>query len=241
MAYKMKVRHAMVNYTSTLPDGRKSNETAFRGAVVTIEDRNEYQRLLDLGALIEEDAELERPGRLMDLPETASDEEILNWVANASQKEIDKLAAERPEIAERLRGSLQRLEDMRESGEELLGQKERLEEAIDRVPEGPEYDHLGVPLKADDGTSQGVQQGTGGSAADDREEPEPEPDTSTAGDFDFDMVVRKNVQEVADFVADHPHLASEVLQAENRLAMTTGKDPRTTVVRAVEAAAGHTQ
>lgn len=255
MPQKMKVRHALINYTVKLPGDRQSNETAFRGAIVEIEDQNEFDRLMSLGALIPVDQELERPGRLMDLPETASDEEILNWVANASNAEIQKAAAERPELQSRMMGALQRIEDQRAAAAELLGHKSRVEGAIDRLGPRPEYDHLGRPTRADDGTTAGVQMGVGGTAnvPHDAEPLDEEGDEGENGEesgsegedpnaYDFDAIVRRNVNEVTEFIATHPTLASHVLDAENRHASATGKDgPRSTVVRAVEAAAGHTQ
>lgn len=243
----MKVRVALLNYTSTLPDGRKSNETAFRGAVIELEDRVEFNRLVELGAIVPVDQDLERPGRLYDLPETVMDEELINWVANASDREVTDLVAKRPELAARVSGLLTRLDDMRTGADALLGHKTRLEGLIaDAQDDLPEFDHLGVPLRADPGTSAGVQGGTGGSAIVD-EDGNPVTDETTEGteiepaNFDFDALVRKNVKEVADFIADNPHVAAEVLAAETRHAQTTGSEPRQTVVRAVEAAAGHTQ
>lgn len=66
-----------------------------------------------------------------------------------------------------------------------------------------------------------------------------EEDEEDDEDIDLDLVVRGNVSEVSKFLSENPHLASDVMEAENRRAAAEDEDPRLGVVRAVEAAAGH--
>lgn len=66
-------------------------------------------------------------------------------------------------------------------------------------------------------------------------------DTNDASPDFADTIVGGTVDDVTDYLADNPEHASAILEAENRRAAAANKDPRTGVVRAVEAAAGHTQ
>lgn len=56
-----------------------------------------------------------------------------------------------------------------------------------------------------------------------------------------ESVVQGDVDDVTSFVADNPELATQVLDAETAFQATRGKEARKGIVRAVEAAAGHTQ
>lgn len=243
-----KVRHALVTYTAN-KDGKEQIEHAFRGEVIDVYE-GEYNRLLELGALVAPDTELDAPGMLYRLPESATDEEVHQWVREATDSEIRKLVAERPELAERVAGHVMRIKEDRRRSNELLGLKEnRIIDALDGA-EVPEFDAEGRPTRADEGTSAGLQQGVGGSAnvphdaelVDDTQTDEATGE-EVEDDTDPDQIVQRNAREVAEWISRNPRRASDVLEAENRLAATGANNgqPRKTIVMAVEAAAGFTQ
>lgn len=62
-----------------------------------------------------------------------------------------------------------------------------------------------------------------------------EPDATEA-----DMIVVGNVDDVADYLSDNPQMADSILAAEQRRADRLGKEVRSGVVRAAQAAAGYT-
>lgn len=96
-----KVRHAIANWTNE--DGTPG--MAFRGQVAEIPDK-EASRLKRFFALIGKDEEVEHPGILSDLSVSPSDEEILNWIANANASEVRALVSKRPELKPRIEGAL---------------------------------------------------------------------------------------------------------------------------------------
>jgi hypothetical protein len=61
---------------------------------------------------------------------------------------------------------------------------------------------------------------------------------------DPDDVVKRKVGEVTEYIAKHPGQAAEIMEAENRRAASATaeneKQPRPGVIKAVQAAAGHT-
>lgn len=255
---KVKVRHALITYTDhdKIMD-RDYQATAFRGMVVDISSQDEVDRLERLGAVVGPNTELERPGILLALPESPSEEEVLTWVMAASPDEIKALAAERPNLIEKLAGAKVRAEDNYRRQMELLGAASSVAREV--TPDthrvmtgqvGPDLvitgvDPATVPAGAAIAPGQqtadgGTQEGGTGTTADDASSGQQaapdapqEPPAITA-----DEVVRGNAASVTEFIATHPDRAAEILEAEKRLNRPDG--PRTSVVRAAEAAAGHT-
>lgn len=259
---KVKVRFALINYTAVDTVSRRPYQAiGFRGQIVTIIDPNEGRRLAELGAIVPEDAELERPGTLVALPESPSEEEVLAWVMAASPSEIRGLAADRPNLAEKIAGAAMRAEENHRRAMDLLGQAQDV--ALSVTPDthrvmggtvGPDAIATGVTSDSLTGTTDtapgqqtadgGTQPGGTGSTSDDAtsapsggtgstQPPAGGPSMPNPAD-----VVKGNASEVVDFISNNPGMAAQILAAEN--AHTDGK-PRTSVVRAVEAAAGHTQ
>lgn len=97
---QVKVRHALIQYRVS-NDANALTELAFRNQVVNLPS-SEERRLREAGAVIDADAEPERPGILAPLPETASDEEVIGWVLSASETEIASTAAAQPLLAHRI-------------------------------------------------------------------------------------------------------------------------------------------
>lgn len=62
-----------------------------------------------------------------------------------------------------------------------------------------------------------------------------------AGSDEAQRVIYGSVEDVRDFVADHPEQAEQVLAAEKANRALTGKEPRAGVVKAVETAVEHTK
>lgn len=101
---KRKVHDALVQYTvSKEVDGKTvtSYEVAFRNQVVDIPD-DQVERLDELGATVDPDADLERPGLMLDLHDAASNAEITNWVVGATNAEVEALVRARPTMAARI-------------------------------------------------------------------------------------------------------------------------------------------
>ena len=119
---KYTVRHALLQYMGTNSTGQPSYETAFRNMSVEFSDGPETTRLIELGAIVPDGEELARPGQMLALPETATDEEILNWVAGATTPEVTALVAARPVMAPRLLSAQEAISKRFQEQAELLGQ-----------------------------------------------------------------------------------------------------------------------
>jgi hypothetical protein len=243
---KFKVRHSILNYH----DGDGNPVTAFRNMTVELFDEKEIERFKRLGAVIPPDEELQKPGRMMALPETAADEEILNWVADAQASEVRQLILDRPHLADRIRAAAEVVKErFRIQEEQLSGVVKQVEEFEAEIPEDQRKPQP-APGSADPGApptppAPGTQQinppgGTG--------EPQDNGDggSGDGGSVDPDEVVKGSVAEVSKYLSEHPTEAPMVLEAENRrveAARAAGKadeQPRAGLVRAVQAASAHT-
>lgn len=213
---KRKIRHALVQYS--VKDGDKTRfETAFRNQIVDIPD-DQVDRLDVLGATVEPDEDLPRPGRMLALPETAGDAEILNWVMGASNEEIENLVRERPAMAGRIEAAHAAVQErFQEQNLHLGGLKEIAEEA--------EADLIG-------GTVPTQEPGTPPAPSPAREEAL----TPEAAD----QIVAGKATDVANYISENPQSAGVILEAEDRRATAAKEDVRVTIVKAAEAAAGFT-
>lgn len=307
---KRKVRHALLTY---IVDGRQ--EMAFRGTVVDL-PADLVERYDALGATVPVDADLDRPGRLLDLTATATDEELINWLLGATEAEVAAAVATRSEVAPRIAAAQAHVKDLRAfqdkaleaaskvasgaSAENLYGASAMLKEgeaSTRPTPTGDLTDPGADDGDEDDGSDDGspppvstpavppTAPETGVSVSDPNEKavtesggggleswpapgadvdaPNTTAEVEAAGaapvgpgvgaeeswpkvtsDEDAevaDAIVAGTVEDVTDFLSENPEQAQAILEAENRRATSTGKDPRSGVVRAVSAAAGHAQ
>jgi hypothetical protein len=108
-----KIRHALASWTNE--DGTPG--TAFRGQVAEIPE-SEATRLRKYGAIIGPDEEVEHPGILSDLPQSPSDEELINWISAANTSEVKALVNQRPELVPRIEGALTHVKSLR-AGEDM--------------------------------------------------------------------------------------------------------------------------
>lgn len=230
---RVKVRHGAITYKVQVGD-REVQENAFRGMVVDLSE-SEADRLRSYGAVVDADAELSLPGRLAPIPNTASDEELISWASVANKSEIAAAIADRPEIGDRLRAAADVVKRRLEAQNELLGGlddvvKEGQQEAKKRQKAAEKRDKAQrggnrTPAKT---TPAKTAAASGGAGDDDDEE-----------DDIADVVLQDDPNKVVEFVAENPHLAAQVLEAENERAKATNGQPRDVVVKAVEAAASH--
>lgn len=230
---KYTVRHAVLQYPSKNAAGQDTFETAFRNMNVDLPDDASTQRLLDLGAIVPEGEELTRPGNMLALPETATEAEILNWVAGATTAEVSDLVAARPAMAGRLLSAQESIQARFEAQAELLGEAKEKD-----VVESPSLD---VSTDNSGGVTPAPQPSTTPTPAVNSPGDVPNPAVAGQGglvdgglsDIDADDVVNKGARAAADYVSEHPEHAQAILAAENR----RDEEPRPTVVKAVQAAA----
>lgn len=214
------VRHAVVTYTLN-----GSEERAFRGQTINVQDDAELERLEKFGAVVATGVDLARPGTMMELPVAPSAEELLQWVISATESEVRELISTRPDLAVQILGA----QDI--VVERMAAQREMLGQAVALVEE-----HLGEqdPGAPESPTTQTTPVANAGTA--------PTDPTAYA-----DQVVGGNVQDVSRFLGENPSYAQSILDAENRrveaarAAGDQNEQPRQGVVRAVQAALGHTQ
>lgn len=233
-----KVRHALVQYIVKDVEGNPLNyEIAFRNQVVDIPE-DQVERLDMLGATVAPDMDLERPGIMSALPDTASDAEITNWVIGASNLEVEALVRERPVMASRILSAASTVSDrFSEQNLHLGGLKTIAEEA-----------EAAAKLEADmallAGSSVAELEALGELKGLSDEEIV---GLSTTDDLigmptdEADVLVTGTAKSVTDYISENPTMAALVLEAEGRRAAAAKEDPRVTIVRAAEAAAGFTQ
>lgn len=248
---KRKVRHGVLRYITEAG----LREIASRNDVIEL-DAEQAARFDKLNATVAVKDELERPGQMIALPVSPSDEEIITWVIGATASEVEAQIRLRPELGERLRGARERIIDLSKSKlDDAIATAEAAEAAL--AKEREEAERLAAA-----GTTPTAPLGSrpGEATAPPTIPPLSRPVTpvsSATGDGptsdtpgqdaapDFDAVVGGNVEEVKAYVADNPQFAAQVLDAENRrvaaahAAGKTTEEPRQGVVRAVQAAAGH--
>jgi hypothetical protein len=206
---KRKIRHALVQYVIT-EGGNTRTETAFRNQIVDI-PKDQVERFDALRATVLPDADLDRPGTMSTLSETAGDSEILNWVMGATDAEVTALAEERPVMADRIEAA-------------RVAVKERFEE---------QNVHLGgdpTPAVEDDLIGIGPQDKTPAAPT--------SGDSKALPDDKADAVVTGKAPEVAIYIAENPQFAGAIVEAEGRRAASAKDDVRVTITRAAQAAAG---
>lgn len=239
---KALVRHGLISYLTTDKEtDREYEDRAFRGMTVNLSQK-EYDRLLGQGAIVPDGEELDQPGQLMALPAGASNEEVLNWAMSATETEIATLAAERPELATRLRDAHEEAKRRVELYNERMGGViETAEEAAERAAQTAEEDLIGTG----EGTpTPEVSPVTGGTPA----PPVANADGTVTEDVNqyFDAIAQGSNREIENYLGEHPEHHAEVLAAEVRradAARAAGDEQRANVrsgVRqAVEVAAQH--
>lgn len=215
---KRKIRHALVQYRVSGAGQRPVFETAFRNQVVDIPN-DQVERLDAAGATVAPDADLERPGNMLALPETASDAEILNWVIGASNDEVEKLVRERPIMASRIESAHASVKERFEEQNLHLG-------GLKQIADEAEADLIGTAPSQEGDTPPVPAQGSTDNPGD-----------LTAEQAD-EIVNSKKAQEVANFISENPQSAGAILEAEGRRAEATKEPVRVTITKAAEAAAG---
>lgn len=232
---RAKVRHGLIWWRPD-PKNPSNEDKAFRNMTVDL-PKGEYDRLYALGAVVPATEELVKPGKMITLPETATDEEIMAWVTDATTAEIRDLAAQRPMLADRLRVARGVIEDRLRKQYELLGAAIR--EADDAVESrSPVADGEAEVNPAVDGSPLGDPD-DGDDDDDDGDDEDDDDGDDEDLDEDPDTVVSWNVKKIQQHLSKHPEQASAIMQAENRLAEEEDRDPRQGVIRSVEVAASH--
>lgn len=242
---KRKIRHALVHYTVEV-DGRTLYETAFRNQIVDIPD-DQVERLDELGATVAPDSELERPGTMSALPETASNAEITNWVIGATNEEVEALVRARPvmaariesahaSIAERFNEQNLHLGGLREIADEAEAQAQA--EADAAALAGMSEGDLEVLSELEGLSDEEVAALAELAAADAAAKAQAEAADLIGDSFDPDKIVSGTAKDAADYISENPQHAEAILEAEGRRAEAAKEDPRVTIVRAAEAAAG---
>jgi len=233
---KYTVRHALLQYQSKNTLGQDTYETAFRNMSVEMEDGPETDRLLGLGAIVPDGEELSRPGRMLALPETATDAEILNWVSGATTPEVAELVSARPVMAPRLLSAQEAVSQRFAEQAELLGQAAEQPPVVTTPVDVLTTDNgLGLTPAPQPSTTEFPAVNSpgdiGGSPAASGQ-PLLADDGSLSPD-DADKIVAGGARQVADYISENPRHAQAVLDAESR----RGEDPRVSVIRAAQAAA----
>lgn len=237
---KRKVRHSLLRYyvlqTNSQGQKQKVFETAFRNQIVDIPE-DQVDRLDDLGATVPVDEDLPRPGTMLVLPDTATDEEILSWVMGASNDEVEALVRERPVMAARIEGANAAVQarfaeqnlhlgGLREIADEAEAEQEEQRKALEAAGTPPPGTPPAEPALSQNPVAVATPPAAGA-----------EPVLSVE---QADAVVKGNAKAVAEYISENPRTAAAVLDAEGRLAAAEQRDARISVVRAAEAAAGFT-
>lgn len=222
---KVKVARALVRYkvAGKGADDRKYTVTAFYGQVVDI-PKAEAERLLAAGEVIDPETALDRPGKMMALPSTASDAEVRAWVAVANESDLVTLKEQRPDIADRIDDAVAYVK----ANDGTSGTKPNPGE-VPPTPDAAITTDPDVPPTQDPAAVVTEDDLIGGAEA---QTYDPENDG-------FDKVVSGNVGAVEDYLKEYPADVNEVLAAEHRRAVAEQKDPRAGVVEAARIAAEH--
>jgi hypothetical protein len=223
---KRTIRHALVRYTVKKGE-RSSFETAFRGQTVDIPD-DQVERLDALGATVLPGVVLERPGTMSLLPHTASDSEILNWVIGATEDESNDLAAERPEMAERIAAAQATVKvRQEEQNQHLGGGHEPLDDAGKK--EAAEAAEFQTALDAEAAAKEAADL-IGDSST---------PDGISAEAAD--AIVDGNAKDVIEYISENHAVAATIVEAEGRRSVSRNEPVRVSIVKAAEAAAEFTK
>lgn len=235
---KRKIQHALVQYSV---DGRQ--ELAFRNQIVDIPD-DQVERLDALGATVEADVDLQRPGKMNQLPDSATDAEITSWVVAATNAEVEALVRERPVMAERILSAHATVAERFSEQNIHLGGLQKIAEEVEANAKAEADAALLAGLSEAD--LKVVRQLVG--LTDDEvialaELAEAKAQADLIGDvpFDADKLVAGSAKSVTDFISENPQHAAAILDAEGRRAIAAKEDARVTIIRAAEAAASFTQ
>lgn len=235
---KRKIQHALVQYTI---EGRQ--ELAFRNQIVDIPD-DQVERLDALGATVAPDVDLERPGKMRELPDSATDAEIMSWVVGATNAEVEALVRQRPVMAERILSAHAVIaERFSEQNIHLGGLQEIADEAEATAKAQAEAALLSGLSDADIDVLSQLAGLTDDEVLGLAELAEAQAQADLIGDtsFNADKIVAGSAKSVTDYISENPQHAAAILDAEGRRAIASKEDVRVTIVRAAEAAAGFTQ
>lgn len=168
----------------------------------------------------------------------ATDEELKAWVVGATTLEVaDFVNAnedEHPDIADRIGEALQSVIDTR--GENRPQRPGTItEEGFLVTADGLSSVDPALETTGGSGTVPVDQTRTHGAQLQAEEQA-----GATSDELDPADVVQRNVNFVSSYLSSHPEQASAILEAEEERASEAGEEPRRGVVRAAEAAAGHT-
>lgn len=233
-----KIRHSLVRYRVTV-DGQERPELAFRNQIVDI-PYGQVERLDRLGATVPVEEDLPRPGRMLALPETATEAEILSWVMGATKDEVADLVKQRPVMAERIESAAEAVaKRFEEQNAHLGGLRKIADEAKADEPSTPE---TGTSEPSNPAPAEGTNpEGDGGNPPADGDG-----DEDLIGPAEFtaeqaDALVAEGAKPAQEFISNNPRHAGAVLEAEGRLAEKEKREARVSIVRAAQAAAGFTQ
>lgn len=216
---RVKVRHALASWFED-----NDNKLAFRGEVVDIPEGPRLDQLRAENAVVDEDAELDRPGEMVPITSAPSDEELFNWLAAATSDEITQLVADRPDLAGRILEAYEGVQRAYETQREMLSGK--VDELIAAGATAPEPDSA---MLADVEPPAQV---------DPTIPPSADTQTSVVAD-DMDQIVQGTVTEVAEYLSRNPAMAQAVREAEERRVSGSNEEPRQGVMRAVDIAQKH--
>lgn len=244
------VRHGAVRYRVPRK-GKVATLTAFRGMTVDM-PQEEIDRLEPLGAVVKPGSELERDGKMMPLPNTASDEELIAWVSVATKAEIAAQIAETPLLGDRISTAALKVKEALAAQNELLGGlQETVDEGMQLAAEREQAEAKAAAQGAQPGAEPEADANAGNVS------PEAGGDPSAvkgAGDNGGDAggpnldaialakVVSQSIPKVSEYLSEHPEQASAVLEAEKVRAAQPDAKPDTVregIIKAVTAAAQH--
>lgn len=234
---RVKVRHALVQYTVENAQGQPVFETAFRNMEIDIPDGPELERLRKYEAVVDVGVELARPGRMMVLPETAGDAEIISWVTGATNDEVEMLVRERPTMAPRIQAAWAGVQDRFNEQNLHLGGLNKIAEAArahadQHIVVGTDNSDGATPAPLPSQNQHPAVNDPGEARESDDEDEDDEEDFTAA---DAEEIVEGSVKEVAEYVAENPEHANLILEAEGN----REGGARQGVVRAAEAAVKH--
>lgn len=228
-----KVRHATIQYFVHDSQGNVTSfETAFRNQVVDI-PADQVERLDSLGATVPVDQDLARPGRMLTLPDTAGDAEILSWVMGASSAEVEVLVAERPAMAGRILAAKESVTARFKEQDEHLGGG-----GLKKIADESAAEAEAAAAAEAKAVEEAAEAEAERAAAQAQAEADLIGGALTAEQAD--EIVKGKATDVTDYLSENPVNASAVLEAEGRLAEKEKRDPRVSIVKSAEAAAGFT-
>lgn len=242
------IRHGAARYR--VPHGKGYViRTAFRGMKVDV-PQSEADRLIREGAAVPPDEELAKNGRMLPLPNTASDQELIAWVSVASKAEIEAEIEAHPHLADRLLTAADAVKKRLEEQNEILGGlQDTVDAGLDAAAKREQAEATASAGSADDGAVPvppapgAVPPATDGSVSPESGGTPAAPSVSgTEVTHDLGEVVKGSIKKVSQFLSENPDKASAVLEAEKVRAAQPDADPdhvREGLIKAVRTAAAH--